>query len=469
MAVHISRDYTTVNVGATRAYISGYLIALFLRRVLTYSYVGDTNFPINAIGTLLIATGDSTPTGAPTWVTANKAGINNGAGTYHVTIPVAIRTVVSGDIGRILVLKSPANPTFNSGLFIITSIDTPNNAYVIDWRSGDTPPAETQAIFWYLYEKDANTPVAGAPNGGGGYDGNGASTTPRIVLQSPHATAWQVRVCIESTAEFTQAANPIVTVAPGFGGNASGDFPTFGRHLHGNLWYNQPPAANTSNPYFGMTTGPAGDLQGASGAWVYRHYMIGDDTGQAVGWVAYSPNSASPFNVHFGICDNEPAPLPTDPLLRLFVVGPGYASSIGGIRFTTGQPNASACLSAGAAFGYGGSLITATTSCWTFASEEQGGFQNSGPLVDASRLPGDSPFTGSTDLLSVEVIAGALWNWQSNVPTQFVEPRTMGTLPFFRQGRSNFGNFTTTSDVGKAWIHTQNSVFMTYGGPTNLP
>jgi hypothetical protein len=469
VAVHLCRDYNTQYVGSNRGSIPGYLIPIFLRRVLGYSYVGDTNLNINSVGPLLIATGDSTPTGAPTWVTANKAGINNGAGTYHVTIPVAIRTVVSGDIGRILALKSTANPTFNSGLFLITAIDTPNNAYVIDWRSGDTPPAETQAIFWYLYEKDSSTPTPGTNNGSGGYEGNGTSTTPRVILQSPHATAWQVRICIESVSQATNASFPLVTVAPGFGGNASGDFPVGGRHLHGNLWYNQPPAGNTANPYFGMTTGPAGDLSGASGSIVFRCYMVGDDTGQACGWIAYSPNTGQPNNVHWGICDNEPTPLPIDPLLRLFVIGPGYASSFGGIRVTAGQPNASACLSAGAAFGYGGSLITATPSCWTFASEEQGGFQNSGPFVDATRLPGDSPWTGSTDLLTVEIIGGALWNWQSNTVTQFVEPRTMGTLPFIRQGRSNFGNFQTTSDAGHAWMHTQNSVFLLYGGPANIP
>lgn len=469
MATHLSRDYNTQFTGTGRTYISGYLLAIFIRRVLGYSYVGDTSFPINAVGSLLIATGDSTPTGAPTWLTANKAGINNGAGTYHVTIPSGIRVVTGADIGRILVLKSPANPTFNSGLFVITAIDTPNNAYVIDWRSGDTPPAETQAIFWYLYEKDASTPVAGAPNGGPGYEGNGSSTTPRIILQSPHATAWQVRICIESTSQVSNPSIPWISVAPGYGGNASGDFPTFGRHLHGALWFNQAPVAVLGNPYVGLTAG-TGDTQGAGVAFTYRHYMIGDDTGQGVGWVAYSTGSATPFNVHFGICDNEPTPLPTDPMLRLFVIGTGYVSSLGGIRWSAGAPDASSCINAGAAFAYGGQIISATPSCWTFVSQEEGNFQNEGPLIDPTRLAGDSPWSSSTDLLTVEIAAGCLFQWQqSGAPFYLIEPRTMGTVPFFRHGRSNFGNFTTSTDAGKAWMHTLNGVFMLYGGPTNIP
>lgn len=471
MTIHLSRDYNTQFTGTGRTYISGYLISLFLRRVLTYSYVGDTNFPINGIGTLLIATGDSTPTLAtPTFTTANKAGINNGAGTYHVTIPVAIRTVISADIGRLLVLKSAANPTFNSGIFLITAIDTPNNAYVIDWRSGDSPPAETQAILWYLYAADSATPVDGAPNGGGGYEGNGSSTTPRIILQSPHATAWQVRICIESSSQVSNPSIPWVSIAPGYGGDVHGDFPTFGRHLHGNLWFNQAPTGPLSNLYIGLTAG-TGDTQGPGASFTYRHYMVGDDTGQAVGWVAYSSASAVPFNVHFGICDNEPTPLPSDPMLRLFTMGCGYNSgALTGIHFSAGAPDASNSISGGAAFAYGGQIIAATPSAWTFVSNEEGSFQNEGPLNDPTRLQGDSPWSGSTDLLTVEVCAGCIYSWQGTAGSLYlIEPRTMGTIPFFRHGRQNFGNFVTSTDVNKAWLHTLNGVFLLYGGPTVIP
>ncbi len=470
MTVHLSRDYNTQYTGANRTFISAYVISLFLRRVLGYSYVGDTNFPINPVGTLLLATGDTTPTGSPTWVTANMASLNKTINGVEVYVPTGLHEVGGTDIGRILVLKSTLNPTYNSGVFHITNIDATNNAFIIDWRSNDTPPSETQTLSWYLYAADSNTPVAGASNGGSGYEGNGTSTTPRIILQSPHATAWQVRICIESTAQASNYSIPLISVAPGFGGNSAGDFPTFGRHLHGYLWWNQPPVALASSAYVGLVAG-TGDSQGATGSWVYRHYMIGDDTGQAVGWVAYSSAGVA-FNIHFGICDNEPTPLPLDPMLRLFILGSGANAGSGtggnlnGLHFSANTPSSSNSINGGVAFAFAGQPITATPSCWTFVSNEEGTVQNAGPFLNAGMDPGDSPWTSSTDLLSVEVVAGALSAWQTETNQAFyLEPRTMGTIPFFRQGRSNFGNFETTIDL--AWLHTLNSVFMIYGGPNN--
>ena len=138
MARHLLRDYLTPGTGNYIApYIGSYLTAIFMRRVLGYSYVGDTRFPINNTGTLLISTADSTPTGTPTFAGSTKAGINVGAGLeFNASIPVATRVVGSGDVGRILVLKSTTNPTYNSGCFLITGFDSGTNSYALDFRSG---------------------------------------------------------------------------------------------------------------------------------------------------------------------------------------------------------------------------------------------------------------------------------------------------------------------------------------------
>lgn len=140
MARHLLRDYLTPGAGNfTAPYVGAYLAAIFMRRVLGYSYVGDTRFPINSVGSLLISTADSTPTGAPTFAVSTKAGINLGLGLeFNVSIPVATRTVGSGDTGRILVLKSTANPTYNSGCFLITGFDSGTNSYAVDFRTGAT-------------------------------------------------------------------------------------------------------------------------------------------------------------------------------------------------------------------------------------------------------------------------------------------------------------------------------------------
>ncbi len=482
MTTHLSRDYVTQLINANaRGLVPAYLLAVFLRRVLGYSYVGDTNFPINPIGALLIATGDTTPTGSPTWTTANKAGINNGAGAYHVTIPSAVHTVAAGDVGRILALKSTANPTFNSGLFLITAIDTPNNAFVIDWRSTDTPPAETQSLLWYLYAADSSTPATGGGNGtSSGYQGQTTAATPRLILQSPHVTAWQVRITIESTPDLVTGI-PYWTVAPGYGGNASGDFPVGGQHLHGALWFNTPSTTTqVTNSVLGLTVG-AGDLNATN--MKYRVWIIGDDGGQAVAVLARDGGgsiAAGPFSLYFGLCDNEPTPLPLNPVSRLFVIGSGttagsfpYALNQMQWAVSTCQALPAAFTNAGTAFSVlGGTPIPATPSTWTYVTANNA--MGNGPFLDGAQNPGDSPFISATELLSVEVVAGAIFNWNSTTnpisnPYQNIGPRTLGTVPFLRQGRSNFGNFTTTTDVGKAWMHFQNGVYMIYGGPTVTP
>jgi hypothetical protein len=479
--IHLSRDYVTqYTTTASRGLIPAYLLAIFMRRVLGYSYVGDTNFPINGVGTLLIVTGDTTPTAAPTWVAANMAGINNGAGTYHVTIPAAVHTVAAGDVGRILSLKSTTNPTFNSGLFLITAIDTPNNAFVIDWRSTDTPPAETQTLQWYLYEKDANSPATGGGNGiATGYQGQTTATTPRIILQSPHATAWQARITVESTPDLATGI-PYWTVAPGFGGNASGDFPVGGRHLHGALWFNTPSTTTpVNNNDLGMTVG-AGD-NGLN--MKYRVWIIGDTGGQSVAILARDGAggvAAIPFSVTFGLCDNEPTPLPLDPVTRLYVSGSGTTSGsspygLNQIQWAvTIDTTLASFTNAGTAFSLLGTPIPATPSTWTFVTANNA--QGNGPFIDATQNPGDSPFISATELLSVEIVAGGIFNWNAAIsgsiitnPVQNLGPRTLGTVPFLRQGRANFGNFTTTTDAGKAWLHHQNGVYMAYGGPTVTP
>lgn len=478
MTVHLCRDYVTQSINnVNRTYVPPYLLAIFMRRVLGWVYVGDTNFNINSVGTLLIATGDSTPTAAtPTFAAGTRAGLNNGTGTYHVTIPATVYTVTAGDVGRIVVLKSTANPTFNSGLFLITAIDTTSgrNDFIIDWRSGDTPPAEAaDTLNWYLYEKDVSCPTIGTGNGGGGYQSTGAAGTPRLILQSTHATAYQVRICIESTPDIGSGVLPYWSVAPGFGGNAAGDFSIGGRHLHGQLWFNQPPASST---YQGLTVG-GGDNAGATNA-QFRVFIIGDDTGQSVSILAHrqSPGTVSPnpFMVTFGIPDNEPVPLPTDNVNRLYVMGAGYSQGSGsyvGLTWAIERPGSFTTdrLNGGTAFGLAGQPISCTPSTWTFVTAPSQGF---GPFVDATQNAGDSPWTSSTDLLSVEVLAGGLYNWSNGFPLTPViltEPRVLGTVPFLRQGRGNFATFTSTTDAGKAWMHHQFGVFMVYGGPALLP
>src|SRR5574338_3017 len=84
------------------------------------------------------------------------AGINFGAGAFfEVSIPVAVRTVVIGDVGKMLVLKSTKFPTKNSGIFNITGINAGANRYIVAYRATENPPVEAaNSIDWWLYEAE---------------------------------------------------------------------------------------------------------------------------------------------------------------------------------------------------------------------------------------------------------------------------------------------------------------------------
>lgn len=601
MVLYLSRDYPSQNSSQTgRNYICSYLTAIFLRRILGYSYVGDTFFPINggatvasttiavgsngvslpagsgvinvvsttgfpsqgfifvvssaglqtitytglnatqftgvaggtgtmstggavSYGSMLIATGDSTPTVAPTFGANTRAGISNNGSNVEVFIPTNIRMIVSTDVGRILVLKSSLYPTRNSGLFAISSLAGNNttiaagsngaslpqatinvasttgfpasgsifvltgagaqtvtytgttgttftgctggtgtmstgnpvnnsNKYVIDYRSNGNPALveANDTVPWYLYERDTLAPISGNDNTNvNGYRSNGNSTTPRIILQSPHATGYQVRICNESftyTINTNSPINGVITVVPGFNGDSVGDFPVAGNHLHSTLFGDYAnigdnlsfAVGNSMGNAFGAT---AGNLQ-------FRYTLIGDDTGQTFSIFgrrlvnAVFPNS---FLLTFGIPDNEPSPLPIKDVQRLFtlanIASDQNSNPANNISLFVGNGNSSQ-LCNGAAFW--DSPVACNPCMLAYVT---GNNQFAGPASDAQAS--DCPITSSTELITVDLISGAYPNYQHS-GTSFalqLAPRYMGTVPLIRFGRTNFGDFTLTTDA----------------------
>jgi hypothetical protein len=485
MTIHLCRDYTTQNVTTgNRTYIYAYILAIFMRRILGFTYVGDTNFNINSIGTLLLATGDTTPTVAPTFPAGRKAGINLGSQKeFYVSIPVAVRTVSLLDVGRILVLRSTSNPTFNSGLFAIVGFDVSTNSYIIDYRTlGDKPPVEpADSMNWYLYEKDTNCPTQGVGNTlktSAQYRGDGNSTTPRVMLQSPHSTNYQVRICNESTVDFAVDNNngncPVTSVALGFGGTASGDFTVGGSHTHAPQW-----ADSSSIVYLGGAPGP-GDGGGAIGT-QFRVTMIGGDDGYGAAIFARRPGNAvqpTSFVCTFGIPFNEPLPLPLNPAARLFTIGSGYMGNdnsfgnrttndmglqAGVIRSIINSNN----VSQGMSYAPFGTPVMCAASFWAFIT---GGGQNTGPQLDSSAS--DTPFINSTELLPLDLIQGTLSSWNTNstsVPAFPLAPRLMGTIPYVYEGRANFGDFSPSTDPARSFQHMRRGLFIPWNGPNIIP
>lgn len=491
MTVHLCRDFQTnsnsslVSPGYNdmSGYVAMYIMASFMRYVLGYSVVGQTNFNLNG-STYTIAQSNST------FATVNPDG--------SVTIPSGVYTVNSGsDPGRMLVLKSPGHPTVNSGCFLITGINSNisyPNSYVVSARIGGSGLLTPESgLSWAVMENDAiitgnNVGYGWATIWGYGssqfganvpnpatatsYAGDGSATTPRIILQSPHSTAWQVRLCLEPSGQVVYTSiNDPVSVAPGFNGNSAGDFPRHSPSLNGGLFFNNNP--NDPSGILAGTTIGHGARAGFIGG--CRISIVGDDTGQAVCCFTRlsTGNGVGTGYVVFGIPDNETSPLPPTNMQRLFVLGEptasynGYNGIVCSFLWNGGGNGVVGKLGVG--FGLDQSICSCSPSCWTQVYQVA---QGASPMFSPNA--GDSPFLSGTELLPVDLVNGAFY---SNAPSGVIggarilnqQTRTIGTIPFMRAGRANFSLFSTTTDPNNAWYHFQNGVYMQYGGPAVVP
>jgi hypothetical protein len=438
----------------------------------TINVASTSGFP--ASGTIYIQTSTA---GSPLQVITYTGG--GGGGTQF--------TGCSGGTGTLLTGQAVSNA----------------NYYLIDYRSTDTPPPET-TLSWWLYENEAqasqylgimnNVPVnvgtasnttpivitttVGGPflitgqtvtvsgvlgntaangvwtitqgvantytlngsqgNGnyisggsvalGPGYFGQSPTFSSKIILQSPHATGWQLRMCVEPIS----ATNlNVVSFAIGYQGNSNGDFPFGGITSHTSEFLNANPTAG----YLNTTVGG-----GAAGG-VSRVTVVGDDGGQS--FFAYTKVSSGGANngiLLVGIPDNEPIPnYPnTD---RVFSYGSVSTSDYGTIQLRASINN-------NGGFTFRNSL---PEMCQLVSWANLDGTSGSNPFYSANA--GDSPFTSSTEVTPIEVWGGTTTDPALNIvePTggaviYYFDQRFMGTAPFLRYGRTNFGAFTLTTD-----------------------
>src|SRR5579885_889729 len=462
MTIHLCRDYVTVSsttINSTNStLVPMYIMAIFMRRVLGYTVVGQTNF--NLDGAAITIAGSTSQT-----ATMNADGT--------VSIPSGVRVVTSpADVNRILVLKSATNPTINSGVFRITGVNTGPNSYTIDRRTSDAAVAES-GLQWWLFEADNVVTGAWTSTGNGSgstYAGNGSATCTRLILQSPgtfgaNGFQWQVRFCVEPI--FVYSAPGIsFSVAPGAAGigNSAGDYPVGSPSLHGSLFFNN---AQSNLTYLGTTIG--GGSQSSSAQ--TRITIVGDDAGQSV--LCFNRSVAAPppnYYISFGVPDNEPTPLPPQSVSRLYVLG-GAASYNQGNYLAANFLQSNGAINGGGmegmSFGLNGAPVTCSPSLWTYVTSPGG--QGQSPIYDSQAA--DSHMFDNTQytvLLPVDLVVGVFKNRYINSQPDIMrqEPRTIGTIPFVRAGRQNYGNFSTTTDSNKAWQHMQSGVYLTWNGPT---
>jgi hypothetical protein len=418
-----------------------YLLSLFLRRVLNFSVVGQTNFNIDN-ATYTLASG------------ANGS-FNLGVGFQFNFSPNGYTAQVS-DIGRILVVRSNSNPLQNSGLFRITGINTSNNSWVLNYRSGDSPPVET-GLQWSLHPKDDLTWSSGG-NGAASpaYLGRTSATCSRIILQSPHVSGWQVRITYEPSITGTTAVKTQLTFAPGIGGDSVGDFPVAGSHLHGPLFFN-----SESRNYTGLVVGLNPSL--ANGQ--VRYYIWGDDQTGSVVIITRQVDSAANCTGWslFGMPEDEEYSSDIT-IRRLFVLGCDVIANSGPSILGWGTGPQQVIGFSGIAFGYSGQPISCATSTYCRLAGQS--VASNGPRyhVNAS----DGVFIAQTELQTVDLIAGTWDHGEfgslSQAQVFVLEPRRLGRVPIARLGRSNFGDWVTSTDSTRTWLHVGTGIFMPWMG-----
>ena len=471
---HLTRDFLTLP-SASCPGTNMYALAIFLIGCGGYTISGHTNFNLIS-GTVEVNHGIS-------------ASINMVGGPTDVYLPSGTYMVSDADVNRILVLKSQLYPRANSGLFRVTAANPVNNTLTIDYRASSDPPAE-EYLSWYLYV-DEYTASLGWQSGSNGQPGYGSvsyseivsASASRIILRSPDPTSWQVRLCLESAQDFSGACPSGFSIAPGYGGTATGDFFELPHgsgpgadqklHLHTALYYN-----TTESKYRGMVVGLTPALTGvgvgsplwANGQW--RISMIVDDWSGSAGIINRNvslpvPSSGSGWAC-FGLCENEQRPPRefevSDPAWncpRLFVVGSSNPQSNLTWRSQFHADNVMQVVG----FSKRGYPVPGVLSCYSDISNPSNSHVR---YLTSSRE--SAWMSTASELFDVEVLVGTVDQTLSASTAETVfplQPRRLGRLPFFRQGRAFYPQWnTTTESSSPAYYHSLDGVFMEWGGPT---
>lgn len=466
MTTHLTRDF--LSVGEYNAPYGGiYLVAAFLRTTLGFTVVGQTGFNLDS-GSITISSGLNAQ--------INLGGVN----THAVLLPSATYVVQAADVGRILGMKSNSNPLFNSGLFRVTGIDSTNNYLYIQPRGIESPPAES-SLSWRLFENEVTvaTTMGNNPNSltGDRYRTWGAAAASRIILQSPHSTAWQVRLTAENEQDCDNNAaggraecGAPGSIAPGFGGTSIGDFVPGGKHLHVPLWWNLSNISATTtatsqraqNCLVGFTRRNSETDATMTITNGLRFYMWGDDVTGTCVIIArqHGESLATQTLIVFGVPEDEEIYSP-EPIHRLFNYGFTVCNASNTIDINPGYRTETNEDQQGNAFGLSMQPISCVASMYCYLAGEAAG----AGIIDDSAAE-DDVYVKATELYPIDLIAGTYDQRDTTgySPFMLLEPRRMGRVPWIRRGRTNFTEWTTSNDVAQSWLHTQGGVFLPWSG-----
>lgn len=449
MTVHLCRDFLTL-ASASAPGTSMYLVSAFLRHVMMFDVDQHVNFDIES-SSYTLGRYDLDATN-PKYASINVAGAGN---EFTVFVPSGAYSSSSGDVGRILALRSDLNSKHNSGLFRITAVTSSTvlgTGFAIDYRSDEHPPLESSSIAWRVYEGEDRVPAwsSGSNGSATGYCSRGSATSSRIMFNSP--IGYNVRLCLESLTDRSGTVPCGFTIAPGGGSDALADFDGSAGHLHGPMWF------DTQNSlYRGLAVGLSPCISGTDwtiGRW--RFTAIGDTYTDTVVLFTQNVSFATGGNgwCIFGLPEDETTPLPDELIDRLFVAG--FANALPNVTWRSGFFNDGHVQ--GVAWSRYGFPVPCVFGAYSDVRNFDLHVRNLATAID-------TPWLGMTELVDVELIAGTQPTAVSPASTPVVKlaPRRLGRVPFVRLGRSNYSQWSLTPD--KQWLHTLDGVFLPWGGP----
>lgn len=380
--------------------------------------------PFPSSGTIFVPTNAGTQTVTYTGITGTTfTGCSGGTGTMSTggvvwtnQSPIIVAGNTHGySTGQKVTISGVAGNTAANGTWIITTVNNVSSAGTSFSLNGSA-------------SNGGHTAATGVSNIQG-YPGDDVSYNSRILLQSPHSSGWQVRIAVEPSATNM----PAFTVTVGLNGTALGDFPVNSPQTHPSQFFDNNPVVATGFTSLHVGGGHFGTAS--------RTSIVGDDTGQIV--LVYTRSTGGTNNgiMIFGVPDNEPSPASTDEE-RFFCYG--SAGQVVSPDFGTIAMRIGSGLNIGMSMKRGVPSFTHLTG-WANLD----GTSATSPLFSSNA--GDSAFISATEVLPIEIWAGINTDvglTGGTVPPFFYDQKFMGTAPLLRNGRTNFGNFTlTTEDV----------------------
>ena len=446
MTIHLCRNMATL-ASASSPGTQMYFMTAFMNSVLGYTTISNTNFDLSSYQ-----------------LTNGTNGILNNASGYSHHLKISNGYSLStSDIGRFVAIKSVSYPTFNSGLFRVISVDISNNSFGLDYTSPTAAPNE-ENLSWELYESELTASLSwysGSNNETTYYNSQFiSSNASRIILSSPDQYSnYNVRFCLESPTDVTGAVGTALSIAPGLKGNSIGDYYKE-QHLHGAMWFN-----TISSSYLGTTVGisPGANAGGSSSLGEWSTSIVGDDSSGTVFACVRNLSMSVGGNAwaYFGIADDEDLTYVSrltldEQINRLVVIGSSQLtpkltlecnywdqSAQNGVAW---NPNRQ-------------SLVSCVCSTYSHAARTT--------QVRDMSVASSGAISRATELVDIEMLAGTFdTNYDYNgIPVLDLLPRPMGRMSFVKEGRSNFGDWTYTSDANFSWLHTSGGLYMLWGGP----